>query len=45
MAYNLKDIYIDYQNEYNDDIDKVTYTDIVHQFNMMIMDYILEGKE
>ena len=45
MAYTLKDIYIDYKDEYNDDIDKPTYTDIVHQFNMMIMDYILEGKE
>jgi hypothetical protein len=45
MSYNLKDIYVDYQNEYNDDINKTIFTDIVHQFNMMIMDYILEGKE
>ena len=45
MSYTLKDIYIDYKDKYSDDIDKSTYTDIVHQFNMMIMDYILEGKE
>ena len=45
MSYTLKDIYIDYQNEYNDDIDKATYTNIVQEFNIMIMDYILEGKE
>ena len=34
---SLKDIYIDYQNEYNDDIDKATYTDIIHQFNIMML--------
>ena len=45
MSYTLKNIYIDYQNEYNDNIDKATYTNIVQEFNMMIMDYILEGKE
>ena len=45
MSYTLKDIYIDYQNEYNDDINKSTYTNIVQEFNIMIMDYILEGKE
>ena len=45
MSYTLKDIYIDYQKEYFDVIDKTTYTDIIHQFNMMIMDYILDGKE
>ena len=45
MIYNLKDIYIDYQNEYDDNIDKTTYTNIVQEFNIMIMDYILEGKE
>ena len=44
MAYTLKDIYTDYQNKY-DDIDKTIYTDIIHEFNMLIMDYILEGKE
>ena len=45
MSYTLKDIYIDYKDKYSDGIDKSTYTDIIHQFNMMIMDYILEGKE
>ena len=45
MRYNLKDIYLDYINEYNDTIDKTIYTNIIEEFNMMIIEYILEGKE
>ena len=44
MQYNLKDIYIDYQKEYSN-LDKNIYTDIIQEFNIMIMNYILEGKE
>ena len=44
MQYTLKDIYIDYQKEYNN-IDKEIYINIIQEFNIMIMDYILEGKE
>ena len=44
MVHNLKEIYEDYC-KINGDIDKALFTDLCHQFNMMIMDYILEGKE
>ena len=44
MTHNLKEIYEDYC-KVNGDIDKALFTDICHQFNIMIMDYILEGKE
>ena len=44
MQYTLKDIYIDYQKKYNY-IDKSVYTDIIQEFNIMIMNYIVEGKE
>ena len=44
MQYTLKDIYIDYQKE-NNNIDKEIYINIIQEFNIMIMDYILEGKE
>ena len=45
MNYILKDIYKDYKKDYNNIISKETYGNIVQEFNMMIMDYILEGKE
>ena len=45
MHYTLKDIYVNYKEEYNEEIDKVLYTDIIQEFNIMIMDYILDGKE
>ena len=44
MIHNLKEIYEDYCSIYGD-IEKSLFTDICHQFNIMIMDYILEGKE
>ena len=44
MQHTLKDIYKDYQEKYST-IDKDTYTNIVQEFNIMIIDYILEGKE
>ncbi len=44
MTHNLKEIYEDYCNVHGD-IEKSLFTDICHQFNIMIMDYILEGKE
>ena len=37
MQYTLKDIYKDYQEKYNT-IDKDTYTNIVQEFNIMIID-------
>ena len=44
MTHNLKEIHEDYCKT-NEDIDKSLFTDLCHQFNMMIIDYILEGKE
>jgi len=44
MNHNLSDIYKDYVNEYGD-IDKSLFSTICHEFNIMIIDYILEGKE
>ena len=38
------DIYNNYVKDYSD-IEKSLFTDICHEFNMMIIDYILEGKE
>ena len=45
MSYTLKHIYKDYQDYYTDDLDKSLHTNIIQEFNIMIMDYILEGKE
>ena len=44
MKHNFSDIYKEYVKE-NGDIDKSLFTHICHEFNIMIMDYILEGKE
>ena len=44
MNHNLSDIYKEYIKE-NVDIDRSLFTDICHEFNIMILDYILEGKE
>ena len=45
MSYTLKHIYKDYQDYYSDDLDKSLHTNIIQEFNIMIMDYILDGKE
>ena len=45
MLYTLKDIYQDYTKESKNYVDKSIYNNIVQEFNMMIIDYILEGKE
>ena len=37
MIHNLKEIYEDYCKT-NSDIDKSLFTDLCHQFNIMIMD-------
>ena len=42
--YTFSDIYKSYVKEH-DYIDKETFSDICHTFNMGIMDYILSGKE
>ena len=42
--HNLKEIYEDYC-KVNGDIDKELFTNICHEFNIMIIDYILDGKE
>ena len=44
MNHNLKDIYEAYVEEYGD-IDKFLFRDICEEFNMLIIEYILEGKE
>ena len=43
MIHNLSNIYNDYIEEYNY-IDKLTFKNICEEFNIMIMEYILEGK-
>jgi len=45
MLYTLKDIYQDYIKESKNYVDKSIYNNIVQEFNIMIIDYILEGKE
>ena len=45
MNYTLRDIYKDYKNEYNIDLDSNLFRDICSEFNIMIINYILEGKE
>tara|TARA_R110000787_G_scaffold219292_1_gene328032 strand:- start:455 stop:928 length:474 start_codon:yes stop_codon:yes gene_type:complete len=44
MNHNFSNIYTDYVKE-NGDIDKSLFTNICHEFNIMMVDYILEGKE
>ena len=45
MLYTLKDIYKDYIKDSKNYVDKSIYNSIVQEFNIMIVDYILEGKE
>ena len=45
MGYTLTDIYVDYKKKYDVNLNKTLYTNIIQEFNLMIMDYILEGKE
>jgi|TARA_R100000084_G_C4647501_1_gene147638 hypothetical protein len=45
MAYTIVDIYNSYKADKNQYVDKETFKNICNQFNIMIMDYILEGKE
>ena len=45
MAYTIVDIYNSYKSDKNQYVDKETFKNICNQFNIMIMDYILEGKE
>jgi hypothetical protein len=45
MLYTLKDIYKTYTKDSNDTVDKNIYNSIIQEFNIMIIDYILEGKD
>tara|TARA_R100001082_G_C4364302_1_gene161025 strand:- start:1398 stop:1877 length:480 start_codon:yes stop_codon:yes gene_type:complete len=45
MGYTLTHIYKAYKDEVLDAVDNTTFKDICSDFNIMIMDYILEGKE
>ena len=42
--YNMSDIYKEYCKE-NNRVDKETFSDICAEFNIMVMDKLLEGKE
>jgi hypothetical protein len=44
MVHTFSDIYNSYVKTYGD-VDKFLFTDVCHEFNMMIIDYMLEGKE
>ena len=44
MNYTLQNIYEDYVEEHGE-IDKSLFKDVCEDFNIMIMDYILDGKE
>jgi hypothetical protein len=45
MAYTLSHIYEQYKNDVKDPVDKTTFKNICGDFNIFIIDYILEGKE
>ena len=45
MSYTLRDVYKAYSRECSKPVDSLTFRDICSQFNIGIMDYILEGKE
>jgi hypothetical protein len=45
MSYTLTHIYKEYEDKIIDPLDKVLFKDICSEFNMLIMEYILEGKE
>ena len=44
MEYNLTDVYTNYKEEYNDTIEKQVFKNICQEFNLLIIEYILEGK-
>jgi hypothetical protein len=44
MNHILKDVYNSYIEEHKF-VDKIIFTDLCSDFNMLIMDYILDGKE
>jgi len=44
MIHTFSDIYNKYIKDY-EDIDKSLFANVCHEFNMLIIDYILEGKE
>ena len=44
MIHTFSDIYNKYTKDH-EDIDKSLFTNVCHEFNMLIIDYILEGKE
>ena len=44
MGYTFKDVYKEYVDIHGD-IEKSLFTDICQQFNLLIMEYVLEGKE
>ena len=43
--YTLRDIYKKYNQEYNTNINSNLFRDICSEFNIMIINYVLEGKE
>lgn len=43
MNCTFKDIHASYEKTY-EEVDKSLFTDICHEFNMLILDYILDGK-
>jgi hypothetical protein len=45
MNYTLSHIYNDYAKEVTLPVEKALFKDICGEFNMMVIDYILEGKE
>ena len=45
MSYTLRDIYKIYSAEAKKPVDSLTFRNICSEFNIGIMDYILEGKE
>jgi len=43
MNFTFKDIHASYEETY-EEVDKSLFTDICHEFNMLILKYILDGK-
>lgn len=43
MSYTLRDIYKDYAKSCNNPVDSLTFRDVCSDFNIEVMDYILNG--
>ena len=45
MSYTLRDVYKTYSTEVDNPVDSLTFRDVCSDFNIGIMDHVLDGKE